>query len=159
MKDSRSTKIAEPLLDLIAYTRLFPKDSVDELWEWYPWVAEEFFKRDDPRTMYDASKAEIGKHDRYLLGKFKGKELSANERRIRQRTIEIGSELYPDSSEMEGIFREKGLDVYVLSEYGGDMSLLETFLGRSFRTICEENDVRRKKYSSGGLYDSAEKDS
>ena len=143
----------ESLLTLVAYTRLFPKDHVCDFWDWFPRVAQEYFKEsDDGRKMYGAAKKVAGKERKYLFDEFEGEDLSFEERQIRQRALEIAMDLYPDypdgaDSQLENV------GVYLLSEYGGDLSLLRTFLGKSFYEECARNDKLRKERDVNGFYD------
>jgi len=143
----------ESLLTLVAYTRLFPKDHVCDFWDWFPRVAQEYFKEsDDGRKMYGAAKKVAGKDRKYLFDEFEGEDLSFEERQIRQRALEIAMDLYPDypdgaDSQLENV------GVYLLSEYGGDLSLLRTFLGKSFYEECARNDKLRKERDVNGFYD------
>ena len=128
----------ESLLTLVAYTRLFPKDHVCDFWDWFPRVAQEYFKEsDDGRKMYGAAKKVAGKDRKYLFDEFEGEDLSFEERQIRQRALEIAMDLYPDYP--DGADSQLGnLGVYLLSEYGGDLSLLRTFLGNHFTKNVQE---------------------
>jgi len=143
----------ESLLTLVAYTRLFPKDHVCDFWDWFPRVAQEYFKEsDDGRKMYGAAKKVAGKDRKYLFDEFEGEDLSFEERQIRQRALEIAMDLYPDYP--DGADSQLGnVGVYLLSEYGGDLSLLRTFLGKSFYEECARNDKLRKERDVNGFYD------
>ena len=142
----------ESLLTLVAYTRLFPKDHVCDFWDWFPQVARNYFKESDSRKMYAAAKKVAGKDRKYLLDEFEGEDLSFEEHQIRQRALEIAMDLYPGYPDGANSQVEK-VGVYLLSEYEGDLSLLQTFLGRAFEQDCARNDELRKERDANGFYD------